>query len=54
MVATVVSDYDDFKPLADDRAAYWRDGVVIVRNPATRDGGPAFVPDTSYDYCLNL
>ncbi|MCP3909708.1 MAG: hypothetical protein GY713_02025 [Actinomycetia bacterium] len=39
---------------ANGRAAYWRDGVDVVRNPATRDGSTAFVPDTGYDYFLNL
>jgi hypothetical protein len=44
----------ELRPLSSGRSAYWRDGVVVIRNPRAADGGTAFVPKNGYDYFLGL
>ncbi len=31
-------------------SAYWRKGVIVIRNPKSRDGGTAFAPKEGYGY----
>ncbi len=40
--------------LSGGRTAYWRGGVVVIRNPGVVDGGTAFVPRDGYAYFLGL
>lgn len=54
MVENVINNYDDVRHLSGGRTAYWRDGVVVIRNPGAPDGGSAFVPRDGYDYFLGL
>ncbi|MGB3410197.1 MAG: hypothetical protein WBA45_03290 [Microthrixaceae bacterium] len=54
MVENVINNYDDLRHLSGGRTAYWRDGVVVIRNPRAPDGGTAFVPRDGYDYFLGL
>lgn len=54
MIENVINDYDDIRHLSRDRTAYWRDGVVVIRNPSATDGGTAFVPRDGHDYFLRL
>ncbi|NUS72391.1 MAG: RHS repeat-associated core domain-containing protein [Corynebacteriales bacterium] len=35
---------------AGGRTAYWRNGVIVIRDPSSWDGGTAFVPDKGYRY----
>ncbi|MFN8074070.1 MAG: RHS repeat-associated core domain-containing protein [Kineosporiaceae bacterium] len=44
----------EMRPLSSGRSAYWRDGVVVIRNPRAADGGTAFVPKNGYDYFVGL
>jgi len=32
------------------RSAYWRNGVIVIRNPRARDGGTVFAPKEGYEY----
>ncbi|MFB6909357.1 RHS repeat domain-containing protein [Streptomyces bacillaris] len=32
------------------RSAYWRKGVIVIRNPKSRDGGTVFTPKEGYGY----
>ncbi|MFF9639213.1 hypothetical protein ACF1D2_32120 [Streptomyces bacillaris] len=32
------------------RSAYWRKGVIVIRNPKSRDGGTVFAPKEGYGY----
>lgn len=54
MIENVVNNYGDIRHLSGGRTAYWRDGVVVIRNPSAVDGGTAFVPRDGYDYFLGL
>jgi len=54
MIENVVNNYGDIKHLSGGRTAYWRDGVVVIRNPAAVDGGTAFVPRDGYAYFEGL
>lgn len=40
--------------LSGGRTAYWSDGIVVIRDPGTTDGGTAFRPTNGYDYFLGL
>lgn len=53
MVENVIN-HGDVRHLSGGRTAYWRDGVVVIRNPRAPDGGTAFVPRDGYDYFLGL
>ena len=44
----------EFRPLSGGRTAYWSDGTVVIRNPATADGGSAFRPTKGHDYFMGL
>ncbi|MGK5732830.1 polymorphic toxin-type HINT domain-containing protein [Streptomyces sp. URMC 124] len=35
------------------RSAYWKNGVIVIRNPGSPDGGTVFAPKAGYDYFLN-
>jgi len=35
---------------SDGASAYWRNGVIVIRNPASRDGGTVFAPKEGYSY----
>ncbi|WP_244501204.1 polymorphic toxin-type HINT domain-containing protein [Streptomyces sp. TP-A0874] len=35
---------------SDGASAYWRNGVVVIRNPGSRDGGTVFAPQEGYRY----
>ena len=37
MIEDVVNNYGDIKHLSSGRTAYWRDGVVVIRNPSAVD-----------------
>ncbi|MGB6056893.1 MAG: RHS repeat-associated core domain-containing protein [Microthrixaceae bacterium] len=54
MVENVINNYDDVRHLSGGRTAYWRDGVVVIRNPRAPDGGTAYVPRDGYDYFMGL
>ncbi|GHC73280.1 hypothetical protein GCM10010507_60600 [Streptomyces cinnamoneus] len=32
------------------RSAYWRNGIIVIRNPNARDGGTTFAPKEGYSY----
>lgn len=36
------------------RTAYWQGDTVVIRDPASLDGGTAFVPTGGYNYFLGL
>ena len=36
------------------RTAYWEGNTVVIRDPASVDGGTAFVPTGGYNYFLGL
>lgn len=42
------------KALSGGRTAYWKDGVVVIRNPGAVDGGTAFVPTNGFAYFEGL
>jgi hypothetical protein len=44
----------EMRPLSNSRSAYWKDGVVVIRNPVAADGGTAFRPTQGYIYFVNL
>jgi RHS repeat-associated protein len=44
----------EMRPLSSGRSAYWRGGVVVIRNPRAADGGTAFAPKDGYAYFLGL
>jgi hypothetical protein len=50
MIENVINDYGDIKRLSGGRTAFWRDGVVLIRNPSAVDGGAAFMPRDGYAY----
>ena len=52
MVEDVVS-HGEMRPPRNGRTGYWRNGVVVIRNPNAADGGIAFAPKGGYDYFLN-
>jgi hypothetical protein len=54
MIENVINNYDEMKCLSGGRIAYWRDGVVVIRNPSAVDGGTAFVPRDGYTYFEGL
>ena len=31
-------------------SAYWKNGVIVIRNPKARDGGTVFAPEEGYSY----
>ncbi|AWW42162.1 hypothetical protein DN051_40150 [Streptomyces cadmiisoli] len=35
---------------SDGASAYWRNGVIVIRNPRSRDGGTVFAPQEGYRY----
>ncbi|WP_018543808.1 polymorphic toxin-type HINT domain-containing protein [Streptomyces sp. LaPpAH-108] len=35
---------------SDGTSAYWRNGVIVIRNPGSRDGGTVFAPKEGYSY----
>jgi hypothetical protein len=41
------------RDLSNGRTAYWNDGIVVIRDPGSEDGGTAFRPP-SYDYFKGL
>ncbi|MFF1573798.1 putative T7SS-secreted protein [Leifsonia sp. NPDC058292] len=44
----------EVRQLQGDRAAFWKDGVVVLLDPQNADRGTAFRPKDGYDYFLNL
>jgi hypothetical protein len=42
------------RQLSGGRTAYWHEGVVVIRNPNTADGGTAFVPKDGVKYFEGL
>ena len=32
------------------RSAFWRNGIIVIRNPNSRDGGTVFAPKDGYEY----
>ena len=42
------------RTLSAGRTAYWSDGVVVIRDPSTADGGTTFRPTDGYDYFRGL
>jgi hypothetical protein len=35
---------------SDGASGYWRNGVIVIRNPGSRDGGTVFAPQEGYRY----
>ncbi|GGJ99946.1 hypothetical protein GCM10011583_34200 [Streptomyces camponoticapitis] len=35
---------------SDGASAYWRNGVIVIRNPGSRDGGTVFAPQEGHRY----
>jgi len=44
----------EFRALSAGRTAYWSDGILVIRDPGTEDGGTTFRPANGYDYFLGL
>jgi hypothetical protein len=44
----------EMRELNNGRTAFWRNGVVVIRNPRSNDGGTVFAPTSGYSYFLNL
>lgn len=42
------------RTLSAGRTAYWSDGIVVIRDPGTTDGGTTFRPADGHDYFLGL
>jgi hypothetical protein len=42
------------RQLLRERTAYWEGNTVVIRDPASVDGGTAFVPTGGYNYFLGL
>jgi hypothetical protein len=53
MIEDVMLNPAEVRSLGGGRMAFWRDGVVVIRDPNTLDGGSAFVPRDGYDYFRN-
>ncbi len=45
---------DEYKVLTNGRAAYWKNGTVVITNPLDVDGGTAFRPAGGWAYFDNL
>jgi hypothetical protein len=41
------------RTLSGGRTAFWKDDVVVIRDPKNIDGGTAFKPSAGYKYFLN-
>jgi hypothetical protein len=37
---------------SDGASAYWRNGIIVIRNPGSRDGGTVFAPKEGYRYFI--
>jgi len=45
--------HGEMRILSKGRTAYWRNGVVVIRNANAADGGTAFAPKGGYSYFIN-
>ena len=54
MIESVMENASDIRQLSAGRTAFWKDGVVVIRNPYAVDGGTAFVPTTGFKYFVGL
>ena len=55
MIENVMEKASHVRNLSGGRTAFWRDGVVVIRNPGAVDGGTAFVPNgNGFDYFMNV
>jgi RHS repeat-associated protein len=52
LIETVMEKPTHTRELSAGRTAYWRDGVVVIRNRRAGDGGTAFVPRHGLRYFL--
>jgi len=50
VIERVMSKAEYVRELSNGRTAYWRGGVVVIRNPGAPDGGTAFVPQRGLEY----
>ena len=50
VVENVIENFDEVRHLRNGRTAFWKDGVVVIRNPSAVDGGTAFVPVNGIEY----
>jgi RHS repeat-associated protein len=50
VIERTMSKAEYVRQLSNGRTGYWKDGVVVIRNPGTSDGGTAFVPKQGLDY----
>ena len=54
VIEEVIANFEDISNLSRGRIAYWRDGIVVIRNSKAADGGTAFVPDAGHAYFEDL
>ncbi|MEO8680093.1 MAG: RHS repeat-associated core domain-containing protein, partial [Vicinamibacterales bacterium] len=54
MIENVMDKASLVRELSGGRTAFWREGVVVIRNPLAADGGTAFVPENGFKYFLGL
>ncbi|MFA5952536.1 MAG: RHS repeat-associated core domain-containing protein [Hyphomicrobium sp.] len=54
IIENVMENASDIRQLSGGRTAFWRNGVVVIRNPRTADGGTAFVPTNGIQYFEGL
>lgn len=50
VIEGVISDPTHVRHLGRGRTAYWKNGVIVIRNPAAADGGTAFAPEAGIAY----
>ena len=50
MVENVMVNYDETRALGAGRTAFWKDGVIVIRDPNHIDGGTAFAPAEGISY----
>jgi hypothetical protein len=54
VIEGVIGNASHVRSLSGGRTAFWREGVVVIRNPTAVDGGTAFVPSTGFQYFQGL
>lgn len=54
VVEGVMENASHVRSLSGGRTAFWKDGVVVIRNPGAVDGGTAFVPTNGFQYFQGL
>jgi hypothetical protein len=54
MIENLLGNATHVRRLSGGRTAYWKDGVVLIMNPDSADGGTAFVPRNGFKYFEDL